>query len=363
MKAKVGLIGLLIISFYILTAFLKPFPSRTNFNDNKQQPIGFSYSFEQAGWYGLDTRKLYVELLDMGFDWVRIPFHWDLMTDSSGNLKISDIEYAVAEAKKKDVKVIIALGVKTPYYPEFHLPKDIKDQIKFGEVVDDKHPIADDVLEMNRKLVAALSKYDNISHWQIENEPFTANINRIVVDQSLIEKEIEVVREADFRKRPIMLSHVGPASFDNRWENLLNLLEPGDALGVNAYFKTQGVDLFAFEFLGNQINIAWPGWFSWPVQSWKFLSPDYEAIIKEAKERKIDVWVTEMQAEPYVRSLEYAKAGDFAYNSSDILKSYDYLSGFNFDGIGFWGAHFWQFRKAQNDSSWIESVEKILEKD
>ena len=66
-----------------------------------------------------------------------------------------------------------------------------------------------------------------------------------------------------------------------------------------------------------------------------------------------------MQAEPYIRTLDDAKR-NLAYNASDILKADRYLKSSRVDYVGFWGAHFWQYRQKNADSSWIETVQSLI---
>lgn len=379
MIIRLILVSLLVFIVFVANAFADPFPLRlrsgssTTVQDtqNKDVKYGFSYSFEQASWYGLDARKSYVELLDKNnFDWVRLPFFWDQMTllrqDSGGqaeyDLKIDDLKFAIEEAQKRDVKVVIVMGVKTPYYPEFHWPNYIRDKVQFGDKIDAAHPIAFDVLEIDKKLVSSLSSYDNIAYWQIENEPFLKNINQISIDRSLIAREIEVVRSTDLKRRPIILSNAARSSYDRQYRELLRMLEPGDVLGVNAYFLTQNADLVAFKLFGREVHLKWPEWFYWPVQSWGFLAPDYKTVQKDAKNARVDVWVLEMQADPYVRNLDDARRQSFVFSAMDLKRADEFVRSKGFDHIGFWGVSFWQFREKMGDASWVEVVKKVTVK-
>ena len=363
MYIRFFLIILLLFAAFVANAFANPFPDRHFASSPEKPSYGMSYSFEQAGWYGLDPRTAYVDLLDRyNFSWVRLPFFWNQMTDESGNLKIDDLEFAISEAEKRNVKVVVALGLKTPYYPEFHLPPKIGEKIKFGDVITASHPVAPDVLEINKKLVSALSKYPNISHWQVENEPFLANIDQVTIDKSLLEQEIKVVREADPSSRPVMLSNAARSFYDKKYRDLLSLLSPGDVVAVNAYFVTQGVDLLAVSPFGREIHLSWPVWFSWPVQSWGFLSPDYETIKSDSEAVGVDVWITEMQAEPYIRSIEAAEGSNFTFAPSDIARADSFMRSKGFGSVGFWGAHFWQFREKNGDLSWSKSVIEVTSK-
>ena len=76
LKRAVLLVLLLFLAF-IMNAFLNPIPQR-EIVGGAQNSYGTSYSCEQADWYGLDSRKAYVDLLEkFDFEWIRIPFFWD----------------------------------------------------------------------------------------------------------------------------------------------------------------------------------------------------------------------------------------------------------------------------------------------
>lgn len=343
-KRFVFVIFLLLVIF-IANAFVNPFPNKVKV-ESQSVEYGFSYSFEQAEWYGLDPRDAYVELLDKyDFDWVRLSFFWDRHKED-GELDLDELEFAIEEANKRGVKVVVALGVKTPFYPEFHPPKNIKEQVKPGDEIGFDHAIADEILDIDKKVVSKLAKYENISHWQIENEPYLPDENRIRIDKSLLLAEISVVRDTDPKRRPVILTDdIG--LLDNDYKQFIGLLSQGDVFGVNGYFKTQGTELF---------GLPWPKWFTWPVQSWLFLSPDYEGIKKYAEKRGVGVWLMEMQAEPYVRTLEDAKSASFAFNAGDIKKADDFVRSKGFEKVGFWGVNFWLFREKIGDSSWADAA-------
>ncbi len=366
MKTRIFFVILLVVSAFVGNAFANPFPSKveSQSQSGKSTEYGFSYSFEHARWYGLDARASYLDLLDnYHFSWVRLVFYWDEMTDDSGNLKIDDLKWAIEQADKRNIKVVMALGVKTPYYPEFHLPDNEKSKLKFADKITPSHLLAADVVEMDKKVVGELSAYDNIVYWQVENEPLLANIDQITVDEGLISEEIAAVRSVDSKKRPIALSNAARASYDKNYKKLLGLMSPGDILFVNAYFTTQNANIAAFKLAGLEIRIKWPNGFYWPVQSWLFLSPNYGAIIKDAKAAGVGVWVAEMQAEPYIRTLDDARGNVFSFNSADLAYADNFVRSVGFDHIGLWGASFWQYREKIGDDSWENAVKRLTTND
>lgn len=360
MVLRIIFIFILLLVAYIASAFANPFPAPKFLAETKPH-YGFTYGFEDAGWYGLDPKKSYVRLLDeVDFDWVRLSFFWDEMTDEDGNLTLDDLVFAIEEAQKRDVKVVIALGAKTPSYPEFHWPKEVADKVKFGEVITASHPVAADILEIDKKVVERLAPYKNIAYWQVENEPYLANINNWKIDKSLLAAEAEVVRNADPPKRPVILNHVGPATVDSRYRDFYDILQPGDVLAVNSYFKTQGVYLISFEVFGKQVNIGWPRWLVLPVQSWLFLSPNYKGLEAEANEKGLDFWILEVQAEPYIRDLADAQGEDFSFTAEDLVKADAFIRSHGVNTIGFWGAPFWLYREQSGDESWMNAAKKIV---
>src|SRR3989344_4526072 len=133
---------------FVITAFLSPIPNRRT--KSGYRPLyGVSYSFEQAGWYCLNPRDSYVQMLEeFKFDWVRLPFFWNQMVDDDGsfNQNFEDLKFAIGEAQKRGVKVIVAIGAKVPYFPEYHWPEKISIRVQFGEKIGAEHKTADDIL-------------------------------------------------------------------------------------------------------------------------------------------------------------------------------------------------------------------------
>ena len=359
MLLRIILVLLLVVTIYVANAFANPIPQR-EFDLNFRPQYGVTYSFEQAGWYGLDHQSSYIKLLDeVKFDWVRLPFFWDQMI-WNGELKIEGLEFAIEEADKRGIKVIVVLGAKTPYYPEFHLPANVRSKIRFGDRLTLDHPIAKDLLDVDRAVVKKLSVYDNIIYWQVENEPLIGNVNRWKFDPDLIATEVEVVRQNDPKKRPVILNHAATGFNDTSWKELLPILKVGDVFAVNAFFKTKGTDLFSAKLAGREIHILWPDHLVWPVHSWIYLSPNFDAIKKEVEEAGFRLWVLEMQAEPYIKKLDEAVDPLLSFESADIAAAERFLRSYQIESVGLWGAHFWQYRESLGDDSWMRTVKEIV---
>ena len=348
------------IFLYVLNAFINPFPAKS-VPEGFRPKYGTSFNFEESKWFGQDPREQYIKMLDTyKLDWVRLPFFWDKALKADGSLDLEDIKFAITEAEKRNVKRIVAVGVKTPYHPEFHIPEKYQSKVKFGDTITTSHPIADEVLKTTQKVVAELSVYDNIGWWQVENEPFLANINNVEIDRDFLAKEVILVRETDPLHRPIILTNHGPSSFDSEWKKYFEILEPGDIFGVNAFFKIQGPHLFSFSFGGKNFQVPWPSYVSWPAQSWPYLSADYAGVKKYSQNKKVQMWVMEMQAEPYIRTISDSQKRHFEFSSEDIKKADRFLKALRIDSVGLWGVNFWLYRDSLGDKSWSNSVLDML---
>jgi len=357
---RILIVFFLLLLIFIVSAFTSPIPQR-KFDPNFKPKYGISYSFEQAGWYGLNPQDSYTKLLDeFKFDWVRLPFFWNRMVDSQGNLKIDDLKFAIEEAQKRNIKVIVALGAKTPYFPEYHWPRNISSLVKFGERITIDYPIADVILTIDRKVVSELSAYDNIAYWQVENEPLVGNVNKWKIDPSLVAAEVEIVRDTDPQKRPIILNHAATGFYDKSWKELLPILRPGDVFAVNAFFKTKGTDLISAKLFGREIHILWPDHLAWPVHSWLFFSPNYQAIKETIETNGNKLWILEMQAEPYIKKLEEANDPILSFTPKDIIAADNFLKSYQIESIGLWGAHFWQYQQKKGNSAWVDTVKSVV---
>ena len=186
------------------------------------------------------------------------------------------------------------------------------------------------------------------------------NVNKWKIDPSLVAKEVDVVRKADPKNRPIILNHAATGFYDNSWQTLLSILKEGDVFAVNAFFKTKGTYLISAKVLGKEIRVPWPDHFVWPVHSWFVFSPDFSKIKREVEANGNDLWVLEMQSEPYIKNIEEAKDPLLSFEPKDISAADKFLRSYEIKSIGFWGVHFWQYRGNSGDTSWKDTVKQIV---
>lgn len=216
-KISSKIIGIILIALGLyLLAFDEVREKNVNF--------GVTFSPRYASELMLDPKKIYLEMLDdLKVKTVRLPVYWDEVETVPGKFNFSRIDYYLNEAQKRNVEIILSLGLKQPRWPECFYPiwaKDLTPSLK-----------AQKILRLIKEEVKHFKKYSNITYWQVENEPLLnfglcdPPPNQVTLE--MLKREIEVVKALD--SRPVMLTDTGELS---TWVDILNL---ADSVGVSLY--------------------------------------------------------------------------------------------------------------------------------
>lgn len=124
---------------------------------------GVNFSAKHASLMGLDARETYTAVLDdLGAERIKLATYWNELEPSRGEYDFQEMDWMMREAKKRDVDILLVVGMKTPRWPECHIPGwagDLSPEEKEDRV--------------NLLVEKVVRRYDD-SVWgfQIENEPF-----------------------------------------------------------------------------------------------------------------------------------------------------------------------------------------------
>ena len=81
--------------------------------------IGVTFSTKYAKELGLDWKAAYLATLDdLGVRKFRIPVYWDEAEPERGRYAWDEVDWMLDEAAKRGADVILAVGRKTPRWPE-----------------------------------------------------------------------------------------------------------------------------------------------------------------------------------------------------------------------------------------------------
>ena len=278
--------------------------------------LGITFSSRYAEALGLDWKESYVALLDeVGVRKIRIPVYWDLVEKTPGQYDFSDVDWQLAEAKKRNAEVILSLGQRVPRWPECHIPEWANESAAIRKQA---------LFKMLRQSVERYRGHSEIVKWQVENEPFLIFFGICPkFDPNQLEEEVALVKALD-PTRPVMLTDSGELSL---W---FRAASRGDEFGTTMYRKIYkpGVGYVTYP-LG-------PNFFRFKEQLTRLLT------------RQEHFSVIELQAEPWANGWVADASLDEQWKTMDdrqLRGVVDYARRVGFSEIYLWGGEWWYWLK------------------
>jgi len=282
---------------------------------------GVNFSQKHAQNLELDWKESYSALIDeLGVRNIRLAVNWDLIEPGKGKYDFSDLDWQVTKAEEKGVNIVPAIGMKTPRWPECHVPQWAKNLSKEDQ--------QKEILEMLKEIVKRYNGSSSIKKWQVENEPFFPFGECQWADKDFLKKEIDLVKSLDEQKRPIVISDSGEGSL---WVEAAKL---GDIVGVTMYRKVW------FSQFKNYIDYRLP-----PIFYWRKAE-----IIKAFFNKK--VICIEFQAEPWGPKLLYDTSLEEqgkTMNLAQFQKNIEFAKKTGFDEFYLWGGEWWYWMKEKQN--------------
>jgi hypothetical protein len=278
--------------------------------------VGFSYSPLTSQALNRAPAQDLATLLDATDpDLVRLPIYWELVEPTPESLDFSSVDELLAVVEEHDqvtsrpTRVVLTIGARNFLYPELHEPawaapreqphlNDLQSQAAYRAYFD-----------------GSLMRYRSsplLYAWQVENEPLDYVGNAITGDDLInvaqLSWEVDEVHQLD-PGRTVVLT-----TFDG-WNSTIDVVQtyaPPLLALVGAYPSGHpGEMLAAGDALGLDLYIEKP---STPLD---FTSPDLRSVWKQqaldfwagqAQGQGKQLWVAEMQAQPWEKSSGFAPA-------------------------------------------------------
>lgn len=294
---------------------------------------GVNFSQKQAKDLGLDWQETYLALLDdLKVKKIKLITHWDLLEPEQDNYFFDDLDWQIKEARERDVQILLAIGMKTPRWPECHIPKWAEQKDKEGQ--------QERITALLKEIVLRYKNEPSINMWQVENEPFVPFGVCPWVDKAFLKKEIELVKSLDDKNRKILISDSGEGSF---WIVAANL---GDIVGTTMYEKVW------IHQIGAYFTYPYP-----PV----FYGRKAQIIKKIFNKEVICV---ELQAEPW--SPEQLintpiKKQEETMNLEKFQQNIEFAKKSGLKEFYLWGGEWWYWMKEKQDNPEIwDEAEKLF---
>lgn len=290
--------------------------------------FGVTFSTKYAKELGLDWKAAYLATLDdLGVRKVRIPVYWDDAEPSKGRYAWEDSDWMLDEAAKRGVEVILAVGRKTPRWPECHVPG-------WASKLDEKRQ-QERVMKFLEAEILHFKSAPAIRVWQVENEPLFHFGKCPPPDREFLKREILLVRGLD--ARPVMVTDSGELS---TWIRTATL---GDVLGISMY------RLVWNKYLG---ELYWPVSPLYYTDRINLLSPVVKKVI-----------VSELQAEPWFRKpvAETPLEEQFDQMNPERLRgNVDFAVSTGSSEIYLWGVEWWYWLKTQGEDGLWQAARGLL---
>ncbi|MBI2123928.1 MAG: hypothetical protein HYU04_01680 [Candidatus Wildermuthbacteria bacterium] len=291
---------------------------------------GVNFSVKAAEYLELDWKETYLALLqDLEAKNIKVAAHWDFLEPADQEFFFEDLDWQMNRAQEYGAKVLLAIGIKTPRWPECHIPSWAGDL--------SKEKLQQKVLDMLSAVVSRYKDHPALSGWQVENEPLFPFGKCPWRDLAFLQKEVTLVRSLD-PGHDVFTSDSGELSL---WMNMARL---GDKVAVTMYQK------------------AWmaPGvYFDYPFP------PVFYYRKSQLVERIFgkEVIVGELQAEPWTpRGVmqdtleEQAKSMDAARFKSNI----EFAKQTGLGAFYLWGGEWWYWLKTKHNDFRIWNEAKNL---
>lgn len=319
--------------FLIIFLFLAWLLSRGKVYEKNELIYGITFSPKQASSLDLDWQDLFIKILDeLKVNNLRLVAYWNEVEKENNKYDWNDLDWEVAEAAKRDAKVILAVGGRLPRWPECHYPN-------WAESLNKKQKQTEN-LEYIAETIKRYRGNDNIIAWQIENEPFLSHFGECPeLDKNFLDQEIALAKSLD--QRPIVVTDSGELSF---W---IPAARRGDIFGTTMYRDTYSKVLHSYVHYP-----IGPGFFRFKKNITNLFADPQKWI------------VIELQAEPWgpkqFQDLSQTER-DKTMNLEKFKDILEFSRQAGFKEFYLWGVEWWYWEKIKNNNPAIwEEAKKIF---
>jgi len=304
-----------------------------DFSKGKDFKLGITFSqYYAKEQLGLDWRKTYLAILDdLNPSYLRLIAYWQYLEPEEGIFDFKDLDWQIAEAQKRDKKIILVIGHRVPRWPECHTPQWVQTQ---------KSNLNSQILKYLEKVVQRYKDKKNIWAWQVENEPLLAAFGRCPKpDREFLKEEIAFVKSLD-PTRPIIVTDSGELSLWLRTSGL------SEILGTTLYRTVWSEYIGYFKHLYPPVFYTLRAWIT------KKFFDNQKVIISELQGEPWAPGHQSLAKFPLDEQLEH-------FSPKNLEKNVEFAKKTGLDEIYLWGAEWWWWLKTKkgDDRFWITAKE------
>jgi len=277
--------------------------------------LGASFSHRHFRYLGLDPIKALNEFMSFGFSWIRLGCYWDEIEEDQGKFTFDYLDQLIDICAKNNLNVVLTVGMKAPRWPEYYLP-----------AWHSPTPKSEFVLPFISSCISHYQDQPAIKVWQVENEPLDkSGPKKWSISLGQLSSEVNLVRQLD-PARKILINLWGNQLFQHK--NFTAATDLADIVGLNLYPKVPNR-------AGNR--------YSGPKDS----TVKIQHLCQQIKLKGKDVWITEIQSEPWETDLKLVnEAFPPSFLPQDLSSNLNYAKSLDPDLILLWGFEWWYSQKA-----------------
>lgn len=306
-----------------------------NFGKLNPHPVrlGVTFTPRYAKYLKLDWQKTYIQLLDnLHVKNLRLPSYWDSLEPERGQYNFAETDYMLAEAVKRNVKVILVVGVRQPRWPECHIPVWAK-----GLPLDQRQQKA---LEIVQKVVERYQDNQSVWAWQVENEPLLKSFGEgcQMLDMDFLKNEVALVRSKS--NKPIVMTDSGELGF---W---ITPMQMSDIFGTTVY---------------RQVYDKLLGYMTYPVPA-SFYSLKSNLVRDVFANNNRKTIIVELQAEPWLANGNFPPAEQQAklFTPEDFKNYINFAGKTGFDEAYLWGSEWWYFMAEHGHPEYLNFAKTLF---
>lgn len=313
---------------------------------------GVTFSSKFSKELGLDWKENFKAVIfDLRPKKIRLIAYWDDIEKEEDEFDFSDLDWQMDMAHRAGIKVVLAVGMKVPRWPECHVPLWAQNQ-KSPPWADpplaEKIKIQSDLIEYVKKVVERYKNNPSLIMWQVENEPFLWFGKCPEISKDFLDEEIALVKSVD-PGRPVLITDGGEFGL---W---YKAAAKSDVFGTTMYRK-----VFP-RFIGPIFGVI-----EYPIlPSFFRLKEKIIRNLSAVGQKKFIV--SELQAEPWgpelLPYLSYEEQKKI-FNPEYFSETINFAKETGFDEYYLWGAEwwFWLKEKKGDPAIWNEVRELIEER-
>lgn len=304
------------------------------YKPTSQPEWGLTFSYREAQGLGFDWKTMYLDMLDdLKPKHLRLMTYWVDFEPTRGNFDFHMADEQLAEAQKRNIKVVLVVGRKQPRWPECYEPGWFKDLSS-----DDQRQAE---LDYIKALTEHVKHYTAIEAWQVENEPefsFGNMCPRVPIE--LLTQEVQTVKNID--SRPVILTDSGE-------------------IGYWVPTAKAGADIFGTTMYRVAYNSKYGGYYKYPLPAVFYR---IKAGMLETFTKVNTVYDMELQMEPWFNSGAFNTPLDLQnslMNPKVFQQNIDYAKGTDLSRHYLWGVEWWYWMaKKNNDWGMWQSAKTLL---